>query len=165
MFQLYKEKIILDKNAIDVEEILILVDLLENDKKKEDALKLVLFIFLSIDRSDENPIKDLTIADRAREARLLAFGNSTFDIKKKYKKYYADIERAMLAYKKAKVDAVQKDIDLYNKKMEQFIKLLDDNEPEIVRNTHELSGRVTFSTNIDIINTVLENSINIILMK
>jgi len=165
MFQLYKSKIILDKELINIEELSKLVDVLEKDKKGKDAVKLIMFIFLSIDRSNENPIRDLSLADRAREARYIAFNNHTFDIKKKYKKYYSSIKAAMLAYKENKVDSIQKDIDLYDKKMEQFIKLLDDNEPEVVRNTHELTGRVTFSTNIDIINTVLENSINIILDK
>ncbi len=165
MFQLYKSKIVLDKAAINLNSIQELVDTLEADKKPALAKNLIMFIFLSIDRSEENPIRDLELADRAREARLIAFGDADHDIKKKYSKYYDKIAAAMVDYKTHNVDTVQRDIDLYDKKMEQFIKLLDDNDPEVVRNMNELNGKITFSTNIDIISSVLDNSINIILDK
>ena len=163
MFQLYKEAIKLDEKEIKTPAIKELIKEL-GDKK---ALPIILFIFLVSDRSDDNPIKDFPEVERILEAKEIAFGDDQLDLRKEYPKEIKMINNAIKQYKNEKIDKIQKDIDLYDKKMYQFITLLDDvgNEPEIVRNIHDISGRITFSTNIDIINTILDNAIHIILDK
>ena len=102
---------------------------------------------------------------RVSLAKCSAFGDSTFDFNKKFNKQeLTKISNGIKAYKES-VNDLQKDIDIYDKKIYQFITLLENTKPEIVRNTHETRESVSFSTNIDIINLVLDNSINIILDK
>ena len=161
MFQLYKEKIVLLE---DDEGISAMQGILAK-YKKDDAVKLCLFIFLTVDTGDLNPIKDFPEFKRADIARKIVFGSSTFDIGKTYAGSNKLVAEAIIAYKKIKYNKIQQDINLYDKKIYQFIALLKENKPEILKNEHEVSGRISFSTNIDIISTVLDNSINIILDK
>jgi hypothetical protein len=162
MLHLYKGKIVVDKdNLPDSPSIRKIV----KDYKAAEATAILKYIYLLYDRSDENPLRDFPAYKRSAKANMIAFGDkksldSRFD-----KEELKLIASAIKEYKKEKIDKIQNDIDLYDKKMYEFIKLLKDNQPEIVKNTHEGNGRVSFSTNIDIITTILDNSINIILDK
>jgi hypothetical protein len=162
MLHLYKNKI-----AINHDEIpdLLSVKKLLTTLKEEDATKVLMYMYLLINRSDENPIREFPIGERTRRAKLIAFGETTETIMSLYPDHTKLISQMFKEYEVLVVDKIQKNIDLYDKKMYQFIQLLSDNEPEIIKNTHEISDRVTFSTNIDIITAVLENSVDIILDK
>lgn len=162
MLKLYKEKITIDEDKISK---FIYIKKIIKDISQEKASKLITYIFLVYDRGDENPIRDFTLKERIPLAKKLSFGKSNTVIKNEYPDNVKLIEKAIKEYEGKTIDKIQKDVDLYDKKMHQFIVLLTENEPEIIKNTHDLNGRVTFSTNIDIINTVLDNSINIILDK
>ena len=163
MFKLYKEKITLDKeheNFPSVKEV-------DNAFYEDEALAIILFIYLITDRSDDNPIKDFPEEERVLEALEVAFGDSDLSLEERYADDMDLIERTIAQYKKDNVDKIQKDIDLYDKKMYQFIDLLrhKDNKPKVIKNTHEITDKVSFSTNIEILTTILDNSINIILDK
>jgi hypothetical protein len=152
-FDLYKEKIRLRKDDIDVPEILDLIEGLDDDK----ALKIVLYIFLLYDRTDENPIRELPIKEREKEALEITGINF---------KDYDESKLNLAIHKfKGKAHKLQHDIDAYDKKLFEFIDLLADTDPDIIKNTHEVSGKISFSTNIDIITTALDNSLNIIMDK
>jgi len=161
MIHLYKEEVAINKSDIKIQSILEVIDTLP----KEDYTKVLLFIFLTEDRSNDNPIKDLQYTIRKRKAKEIVFGNANFNFWKIYAKYTDLITRAIADYVIESIDKIQKDIDLYDNKMYQFKELLDTTEPEIIKNTHELSGRITFSTNIDILTVILDNIINIIIDK
>jgi len=161
MIHLYKEEVAINKKDIEIPSILEIIDTLP----KEDYTKVILYIFLTEDRSNDNPIKDLQHSIRKRKAKEIVFGDANFNFWKTYAKYTDLITRAIADYSAESIDKIQKDIDLYDNKMYQFKELLDNTEPEIIKNTHELSGRVTFSTNIDILTVILDNIINIIIDK
>jgi hypothetical protein len=162
MFQLYKGKIVIDNDKLpDIQSIKTLI----KEVGDAEAIKLLLFMYLLYNREDTNPLKDFSIKERKLKAKSIAFGNTTDTIETLYPKHTDLIKKAFKDYEKLVIDKIQADIDLYDKKMYQFIELLDKNEPEIIRNIHEISGRVTFSTNIDIITSILDNSIDIILDK
>ena len=154
MFDLYNGKVRLLKSEIDVPEIKELIEGIPT----EDAVAVVLFIFLMYDRTNDNPLYNLPNEERRPEA-VRASG---IDFTK-----YDDIllSKACNAYSKKHHDDIQEDIDVYDHKLFQFIEMLNELDPEIIKNTHELSGRVSFSTNVDIITTVLDNSLNIIVDK
>jgi len=162
MLHLYKGKVAINKEELpNIQEI----DKIISTFKAEDSLKVLTYMYLLLNRTDENPIKEFAIPERTRLAKKIAFGNTTDSVATMYPNDTKLIAQAFKEYEKLVVDKIQRDIDLYDKKMYQFIQLLEDNEPEIIKNTHEISGRVTFSTNIDIITSILDNSINIILDK
>ena len=162
MLQLYKGRIIVDKENLPdspaIEEIV-------RTFKAADATKVLSYIYLMYDRSDENPIREFPSTERNKRAKALAFNSTSKSIQELFPDSINLIKTAIKQYQAKTVDKLQRDIDLYDKKMYQFITLLRDNEPEIIKNVHDISERVTFSTNIDIITTVLDNSINIILDK
>ncbi len=162
MLHLYKGKITINKEDLpESEAIRTIVDKF----KVDDALKVLMFIYLVFNRSDENPIREFPISERSRRAKQIAFKDSTTNLETLFPKHKKLIGRSIKEYESMMVDKIQRDIDLYDKKMYQFITLLKENEPEIKKNVHDLSGRVTYSTNLDIITTILDNSINIILDK
>lgn len=162
MLHLYRGKIVVNKNDLpDSPAIRKIVDTF----KAVDALKVLMYMYLMYNRSDENPIKEFPVSERNRRAKELAFKDTTVTVKTLFPKDIKLVTQAFKEYEKLVVDKIQRDIDLYDKKMYQFITLLSENKPEIIKNTHDISGKVTFSTNIDIITTVLDNSINIILDK
>jgi hypothetical protein len=157
MFELYKNKIkLIDKEVPE--------ELSRLKGKVSRYESVVLFIFLMYDRSDENPIKDLRKSSRLKMATKIAF--NTDDISTIFsRKEIDEILSAAKEYKENSTDMIQRDIDLYDKKIYEFIDLLNQMQPSIIKNTHEITGRVTFSTNIDIIMSILDNSVNIIIDK
>ncbi len=162
MLHLYKNRIVVDKDRLpDSDAIRKIV----NTFKADDAVSILMYIYLMYDRSDENPIREFPDLERNRRAKKLAFKNTDKSIAELFPDDKSLIKIAIKEYEDLTIDKIQKDIDLYDKKMYQFITLLNDNEPEIIKNTHDITERVTFSTNIDIITTILDNSINIILDK
>ncbi len=161
MLHLYKGKIVINKN--DLPNSAAIRKIVE-DLKAADATKILMYVYLMYNRDDENPLKEFPSAERSRKAREVVFGNPMANIKELFPKNIELITKAIKEYEKL-TDKIQRDIDLYDKKMYQFITLLNENEPEIIKNTNEINDRVTFTTNIDIITTILDNSINIILDK
>ena len=154
MFDLYNGEIRLLRDEIKVPEILEYI----KDMDDDDARPLVLYIFLRYDRTKDNPLYNLPASERDIEAVYA----SKIDLSKYDSK---DMATLGYAYQKANKDDIQEDIDVYDQKLFQFIDMLEELEPQIIKNTHELSGRVSFSTNVDIITTVLDNSLNIIVDK
>jgi len=157
MFELYKESV-LPINAEIPEELRPLL-------KYKSGENLLLYAYLLVSRSKDNPIKDLRESERKTMAFSIAFKNAKSFNDLYTEKEKSEINKVIKEYKRSQSTGIQRDLDLYDKKIYQFIDLLNSMEPEIIKNEHEISGRITFSTNIDIINLVLENSIEIILDK
>ena len=158
MFVLYKEKIKYDKKAWippSLQEII-------NKESADMAVKWGLFVFLNADRTDDNPIKDIPETRRMAMARSIAFDD--YDISKDKDNLNLSLN-AINEYKEHCFDKTQADIDLYDKKMVEFMNLLKETDPKIVKNIHEQTGKVSYTTNIDIITTILENVIKIIIDK
>jgi len=155
-FDLYNGEIRLLKKNIKIQEILDLIKKLSD----KDARATVLYIFLLYDRSNDNPLKNLPEKERRLEAKEI----SGIDFDKVDSELLA---KAIKAYKKENIDDLQKELDLYDKKLFEFIELLEDEDstPQIIKNEHESTGKISFSTNIDIITNALENALTIIVDK
>ena len=163
MFYLYKEQLTLDENKIEVPSLKTLIGKLS----KKDGLNLALYIFLIHDRSEDNPIKDMSESERLQEAGDLVYNDSNIIIDTVYPKHSKDIQTAIRDYTRIMTDKMQKELDLYDIKIYQFIDLLEDpdNAPQINKNEHELSGAISYSTNMDILTSILDNVIDIIVDK
>lgn len=160
-FDLYKGEIRLLRKNIYVDEVNDLIKSLSD----KDALAIVLYITLMYNRTNDNPLKDLPEKERVLEAKLAAFGTSDFNISSVYDD--TAVSLAIAGYKAANKDPLQHDIDVYDRKLFEFVEMLEDSEtePVIIKNVHESTGKISFSTNIDIITTLLENSLNVITDK
>ena len=86
---------------------------------------------------------------------------------KLYPKYAKNFPPVIKEYKASCTNKIQKELDLYDTKIFQFISLLEDpkNTPTILRNEHDISGKISYSTNIDILTTILDNVVKIIVDK
>ena len=158
-FELYKGKIVLDtKKAADIMDTF--SSWITSLSEKESRSR-ILFVCLYASRSKDNPLRDLPERERYTTAITLAFGTKSSPSEE----VRQDIQAAALRYYAETTDKLQKEIDLYDKKIYQFIELLDSTKPEISRNTHEMTDKISFTTNIDIINHVLENSLSILTDK
>jgi hypothetical protein len=165
----YKGTVSVDPNSIVEPE---LKKLLDETKKliHNDIIfsKLCIFIFLNCDLSNDNPLVDRPYNTKREEALEVAFqqdlplfkqimdGNATIR---------DNINRCIEIYVKEVNTDEQKDIATYSKKMDQFRVMLHDMKPTIERNVHEESEDVSYSTNIAIINSVLENIVSLIQAK
>ena len=156
MFILYKEKIKYDKKAWippSLKEII--------DKENESTgVKWGLYVFLTADRTGDNPIKDIPETKREALAKKIAFEDGIGS-----DRYSELATKAIKEYKDHYFDKTQADIDLYDKKMIEFMDLLRRTKPKIVKNINAKTENISFTTNINIITTVLENIIKIIIDK
>jgi len=156
LFELYKEGLKLAKGAYIPDS---LDELMREDKS--NALKWALYVFLCADRTDDNPIKDIPEPRVATMAKHLSFG----DDKVLDQDHLKLATKAIDEYKKDNFDETQADIDLYDKKMVEFMTLLEETTPVIVKNVHEITEKISYTTNVDIITAILDNVIKIIIDK
>ena len=73
-------------------------------------------------------------------------------------------QEAVFVYKKEIVQDMQKDVAAYDKKLDQFSEMLDKTHPTIERNKNSYD-HISYSTNIDIINSVLRDVVSLIQAK
>ena len=138
MLQLYKNKIILDKtNLPELDSVKEMIDVL-----KDDAVKPILYMYLMYNRSEENPLKEFNMSNRNSKAKMIAFGDDNAEIAKLYPDSSKLILKAFKDYEELFVDDLQKQIDLSDTKMYEFMDLLEQpkNKKQIIRNVHEVSG-------------------------
>jgi hypothetical protein len=130
--------------------------------------KTCIFIFLLCDLSNDNPLVDRPYNTKREEALEIAFGVDLpvfVALKDSNVKIRDNINRCIDIYlKRVNVDE-QKDIATYSKKMDQFRVMLSGMKPIIEKNTHETTLMVSYSTNMDIINSVLRDIVSLIQAK
>lgn len=134
------------------------------DKDKEIGNKILLYVFLLCDISYDNPIRDVPYTEKENEARLVVFDDSDYSIYDNLGKEWSDLTiEAIRCYDKEIVQDDDKDIYAYDKKMDQFREMLMDTTPRIEKNFGQ--DAISYSTNIDIINNVLEDIVSLIQTK
>jgi len=135
--------------------------------KKDNVIgnKILLYVYLLCDMSMSNPIKDVAYTDRQKEALSVVFDSETYAIEKELGSDWNKLTIAAInCYNKNIVLEEEKDIYAYDKKMDQFRAMLLDTVPRIEKNVNK-NEIVSFSTNIEIINSVLEDIVALIQTK
>lgn len=158
-FMLYKNRTTVDPSSLEYKEF---SDILKKDS--EIGNKILLYVYLLCDLSHNNPIRDVTYLHRQEEAKLIAFDSNVYDIERElgteWNKLTID---AIRCYNKNIVTEDEKDIYAYDKKMDQFRFMLLETTPRIERN--DTGDSISYTTNIDIINNVLEDIVSLIQTK
>ena len=154
-FTFEKERIVLDAKFFMIKEF---VNIWKNDrsKGKKKAHKMLYFIFLLCDISDDNPLAYVDIHKRELEAKFKAFHDSE---KKFTKKEERLLEAAIPMYIDLNMTIEERLLDVFDMKAEQLTKLLEDITPETVEN--EDNGVVTFASNSKLITDAL-NKLSVI---
>lgn len=159
-------KFMLDKSRTVVNPESLTHDIFKKILKTDNEIgnKILLYVFLVCDISYDNPIRDVPYTDKSAEARLVAFDDSDYSIYDNLGKEWNDMTiEAIKCYEKDIVQDEDKDIYAYDKKMDQFREMLMETTPRIEKNFGPDS--ISYSTNIDIINNVLEDIVTLIQTK
>lgn len=130
--------------------------------------RVCIFIFLLCDLSNDNPLVDRPWNTRREEALSVAFGsdlNKFTTLKDSNEKIRDIVNKCIDVYLKNVNTDEQKDIATYSKKMDQFRVMLHDMKPVIAKNMNEMNEKITYSTNMDIINSVLSDIVSLIQAK
>jgi hypothetical protein len=165
----YKGEVAIDPESITSSRIkknLKELEALMGDQKLFD--KLCIFIFLLCDLSNDNPLVDRPYNTKREEALEVAFGKDLkrfIAIKDSNEMIRDLINKTIEIYLKEVNTDEQKDIATYSTKMDQFRIMLHGMKPRIEKNTNKLTQMVSFSTNMDIINSVLKDIVSLISAK
>ena len=163
-FTLYKNKLSVDEDSLNTPE---LIHLWEKDKSKakDIGLKALLFVFFMEELSENNPLSQIPFYNKLRSSLYRAFGSENFNIEKELSaSWLKAINDARVSYRKNVPDTL-KDIATFDRKMDELRIMLNETVPVIKKNTHDNSGKVSFSTNTAIINKALTSIIAIIQSK
>jgi hypothetical protein len=165
----YKGVVIVDPDSIveaELKRLLNEIKTIVQDEKVYD--QICIFIFLLCDLSNDNPLVDRPYNTRREEALDVAFGSTLEAFKTRLAS--SDILRDLInkcidIYIKDVNTDEQKDVATYSKKMDQFRVMLHGMKPTIEKNTNERTGMISYSTNMDIINSVLSDIVSLIQAK
>ena len=165
----YKGVVTVDKASIVEPELKQLLHELEDVIKDTSIFdRVCIFIFLLCDLSNDNPLVDRPWNTRREEALSVAFGSdlTKFVALKDSNEKIRDLINKFIEVYLNKVNTdEQKDIATYSKKMDQFRVMLHDMKPIIAKNVNEFNEKITYSTNMDIINSVLSDIVSLIQAK
>jgi hypothetical protein len=165
----YKGIVTIDPNSIVEPELKKYLDDIKKLLKDEDLFdKLCIFIFLLCDLSNDNPLVDRPYNTRREEALDVAFQQDLqrFTAIKDANVILRDnINKCIDIYLKNVNTDEQKDIATYSKKMDQFRVMLQGMRPVIEKNVHEITENISYSTNMEIINSVLGDIVSLIQAK
>lgn len=165
----YKGTVTIDPDSIVEPELKRLLNELKNILNDNPLYeKVCIFIFLLCDLSNDNPLVDRPYNTRREEALEVAFGaelNRFMALKDNNEIIRDTINKCIELYiKKVNTDE-QKDIATYSKKMDQFRVMLNGMKPAIEKNTNERTNMISYSTNMEIINSVLRDIVSLIQAK
>ena len=155
--EIYKKQLRI-KNESDLDPPLL--DLLKKSKKM--GFKYLLYVYLLKDMGNNNPIKDMREEAKHAEALRIAFGDGMEKIDASWKSM---VSKAIKYYDSNIVTDFQREIRVYDDKMDQIGRVLKDMEPEIETNLNTVTGTTTFTSNIDIINRMLKEVLSLIQTK
>lgn len=129
------------------------VDILNWDKSenKDKAHKMLRFVYLLCDITEECQLKDVPIAKRESEALFHAYKDKNYKFTKKER---ALVEAAIACYIKYNETAEERLLDEFDHKAEELRNKLEDTTPEAVKNLNK--GVTTFVSNSDIITRALK---------
>jgi len=163
-FKLYKEKLSVDLDKLTNPEVRALWDL-DDSEDKDIAIKALLFVYFIEDLSDDNPLSQIPYYNKHKECLYRAFGNESFDIEQELgTEWFEAITLARQSYREDIPDTL-KDISTFDRKMDELGLMLNKTAPIIKRNVNENDDKITFATNIGIINKALNSVVSIIQSK
>jgi len=144
-FNIRKEKIVTDANFYLFEEF---VDIWKHDRdvNKRAAHKMLYFIFLLCDLSEDNPLRDVAAEHKEKEALFRVYGAKEHKFTKKEREL---LQRGVDTYIKYSKTAEERILELFDVKAEELRLVLENTKPETIEN--ERDGVTTFVTNTGII--------------
>ena len=163
-FIVYKEKLSVDVDSLTNADVRYLWDL-DDSNDKSTAIMALLYVFFVEDLSENNPLSQIPFNKKEEESLFRAFGTKQFDIEQELgNEWYESILTARNSYKNSIPDTL-KDIATFDRKMDELGIMLRDTQPKIKKNINDNNDKISFTTNIAIINKSLTSVISIIQSK
>lgn len=155
VFEIKKERVVTDPKFFLFRPF---VDIWEWDttENKDKAHKMLRFIYLLCDISEECPLKDTPAQKRESEALFHAYKDKDYKFTKKEREL---VEAGVSCYIKFNESAEERLLDEFDKKAEELRSKLEDTTPEALQNTNK--GVTTFVSNSDIITKALKELDNV----
>lgn len=149
-FEIKKERIVTDAKFFLFKEF---VDIWNWDKseQKDKAHRMLRFIFLLCDITEECQLKDVPANKRESEALFHAYKDKNYKFTKKER---ALVEAGISCYIKYNETAEERLLDEFDHKAEELREKLEDTTPEAVKNCDK--GVTSFVSNSDIITRALK---------
>jgi hypothetical protein len=152
-FTLNRDKIVLDKNIILIDEF---NDILKYGIKKKDeelANSMLLYVFFCCDLTEENFMKDVDFRQKPTQAKLRAFKIKDFKFSKDEQKL---IDAAIDAYNFFNETSAERSELILDQKIDEARVKLAETEIEVIRNINPQTGEVKFTSNEGIISKIAE---------
>lgn len=155
VFEIHKERIVTDAKFFLFKPF---VDIWEWDKSetKDKAHKMLRFIYLLCDISEDCPLKDVPISKRESEALFHAYKDKDYQFTKKER---ALVEAGIKCYIKYNESAEERLLSEFDNKAEELRNKLEDTMPEALQNVNK--GVTTFVSNSEIITRALKELDNV----
>lgn len=155
VFEIKKEKIVTDAKFFLFKPF---VNIWEWDRSetKDKAHKMLRFIFLLCDITEECQLKDVATQKREAEALFVAYKDKDYKFTKKEREL---VEAGIACYIKYNESAEERLLDEFDKKAEELRSRLEDTTPEALNNVNK--GVTTFVSNSDIITKALKELDNV----
>ena len=160
-FDIRKERLIIDPTFLMFDEF---TNIWKWDKTqlKANATKLLRFVFHLCDLSDDNPLRDIEYSKKEVECKFRVFGNRDH--------LFSDDELSLLhpaidCYTQQNTTSEERMMEVFNKKIDQIKDVLEDAEPEFIKNINANTGEIKFTSNLDIITKALKEIDNILEAK
>lgn len=123
----------------------------DRSNEKLKANKLLYFIFLLCDISEDNPLRDVDSAKREEESLFRAYGNKKHKFTKREREL---LEPAVKCYIRYNITAEERILELFDVKAKELRQVLEDTIPETCENIQ--SGVTSFVSNSSIITNALK---------
>jgi len=150
-FVLSRDKVILDKNIILLEEFNNILKYGEKKKNPELANSMLLYIYLCCDLSEENPMKDVDFRQKPQQALSRAFKDKS----RKFTQAEQELlDAGMDAYNYFNETAAERSELAMDKKIDEARSKLEETKIEVIRNLNPTTGIITFASNEGIITNI-----------
>lgn len=152
-FVLSKDRVILDKNIILLDEFNNILKYGEKKKNLDLANSMLLYIYLCCDLSEENPMKDVDFRQKPQQALSRAFK----DKNKKFTLVEQELlDSGMDAYNYFNETAAERSEIAIDKKIDEARSKLEETKIEVVRNQNPQTEVVSFVSNESIITKIAQ---------
>jgi hypothetical protein len=148
------DSVILDKNILLTEEFTSILEHYKKAKNPDKGLKVLLYVYLCCDMSEDNFMKDLDFRQKPQQATLRCFKDAKHKFTAKEQELVDAAIDAYSFFNETAGDRAELAID---KKIDEARIKLEETELEIVRNTNDASGAVSFSSNNKILSEIAKD--------
>jgi hypothetical protein len=161
-FVLNRDKVVLDKNIILLEEFNNIVKYGIKKKNEELANSMLLYIFFCCDLTEDNPMRDVDFRQKPQQAKSRSFKDKAIKLSKEEEKL---LDAGIDAYNFFNETSGERSEMALDKKIDEARVKLQETELEVIRNVNPTTMEVKFTSNESIITKIAEQIDSLMTLK